>query len=74
MNSELENGVAVALQGRVPCNVIGTVEAGDMLVTSNIPGYAIVDNSPAIGTVLGKAVGTKQDADKGIVEIVVGRV
>ena len=74
MNSELENGVAVALQGRVPCNVIGTVEARDMLVTSNIPGYAIVDNSPAIGTVLGKAVGTKQDADKGIVEIVVGRV
>ena len=45
-----------------------------MLVASNIPGYAIVDNSPGVGAVLGKAVGTKQDADKGIVEIVVGRV
>ena len=74
MNSELQDSVAIALQGRVPCKVIGTVEAGDMLVASNIPGHAIVDNSPSIGSVLGKAVGTKQDADKGIVEIVVGRV
>ena len=74
MNSGLENGVAIALTGRVPCKVIGTVEPGDMLVASNIPGYAIVDNSPGVGAVLGKAVGSKQDADKGIVEIVVGRV
>ena len=34
----------------------------------------MVDNSPGVGAVLGKAVGTKQSADKGTVEIVVGRV
>jgi len=64
----------VALQGRVPCKVIGKVRKGDMLVASAIPGYAIVDNDPRVGTVIGKAVGEKLDADKGIVEVVVGRV
>ena len=30
-----------------------------MLVASAVPGYAIVNNDPKLGTVLGKAVGTK---------------
>ena len=76
MNSELkgDNVVGVALQGRVPCKVIGTVFKGDMLVTSAVPGYAIVNNDPKVGTVIGKAVGSKLGDDKGIVEVVVGRV
>jgi hypothetical protein len=45
-----------------------------MLVTSAIEGYAIVNNSPGIGQVIGKAVGSKLDEEKGLVEIVVGRV
>jgi hypothetical protein len=64
----------VALQGRVPVNVIGAVAKGDMLVASSIPGYAVVDNDPKVGTVIGKAVGVKTDSDRGIVEAVVGRV
>lgn len=76
MNSGLEGDTVmpIALQGRVPCKVIGKVEKGDMLVTSAISGYAMVDNRPSIGTVIGKAVGTKDTSDKGIVEVVVGRV
>ena len=76
MNSHLKGDhvVGVALQGRVPCKVIGRVAKGDLLVTSAVPGYAIVDNDPKIGTVIGKAVGTKDDMDRGIVEVVVGRV
>ena len=76
MNSMLkgDNVVGVALQGRVPCQVIGKVAKGDLLVTSAVPGYAIVDNDPRVGTVIGKAVGTKDDMDRGIVEVVVGRV
>ena len=64
----------IALQGRVPVKVIGKVQKGDMLVSSAIPGYAIVNNTPTVGTVIGKAVGTKEDDAKGIVEVVVGRV
>jgi len=76
MNSHLKGDhvIGVALQGRVPCKVIGRVAKGDILVTSAIPGYAIVDNDPRVGTVIGKAVGTKYDMDRGIVEVVVGRV
>ena len=76
MNSglEAEHVVGIALQGRVPCKVIGRVNKGDLLVTSAVAGYAIVDNDPKIGTVIGKAVGTKDDADRGVVEVVVGRV
>ena len=75
MNSALSglNVTALALQGRVPCKVIGKVEKGDLLVTSAIAGYAIVNNDPSVGTVIGKAVGSKEDADRGIVEIVVGK-
>tara|TARA_B110000503_G_scaffold52088_1_gene83845 strand:+ start:1613 stop:8398 length:6786 start_codon:yes stop_codon:yes gene_type:complete len=76
MNSALvgDHVVALALQGRVPCKVIGKVAKGDLLVTSAVPGYAIVDNDPKVGTVIGKAVGTKDDMDRGVVEVVVGRV
>lgn len=76
MNSSLdeENTVPLALQGRVMVKVIGKVEKGDLLVAAGIPGYAIVDNNPQVGTVLGKAVGSKTDDFKGVVEIVVGRV
>jgi hypothetical protein len=76
MNSALEGDhvVGLALQGRVPCNVIGEVRKGDILVTSAIPGYAIVNNTPGVGTVIGKAVGTKETSDRGVVEVVVGRV
>jgi hypothetical protein len=76
MNNQLEGDTVVplALTGRVPCKVIGTVAKGDMLVTSAVPGYAIVDNDPKMGTVIGKAVGTKEDDGKGTVEVVVGRL
>ena len=76
MNSHLKGDfvTGVALQGRVPCKVLGKVEKGDILVTAAKPGYAIVDNDPKIGTIIGKAVGVKTDDGYGIVEVVVGRV
>ena len=75
MNSHCEgdNVVAIALQGRVPCNVIGKVAKGDMLVASNVPGYAVVNNNPAVGSVIGKALGNKLDGERGTVEVVVGK-
>ena len=64
----------VALQGKVPVNVIGPVAKGDMLVASSIPGYAVVDNDPKVGSVIGKAIAIKTDSERGTVEAVVGRV
>lgn len=76
MNSELQGNTVVnlALTGRVPCKVLGQARKGDILVTSAIPGYAIVDNNPQVGTVVGKVLEDKLDSGKGVIEIVVGRV
>jgi len=70
MNSELD-GVAVALTGRVPCKVSGTVQKGDMMV-SNGNGGARAEANPAMGSVIGKAL---QDSEgDAVIEIVVGRM
>jgi len=76
MNSMLEGEhvIAIALQGRVPCRVLGKVSKGDLLVSSAVPGYAIVDNDAKVGTVIGKSLENKADDGRGIIEVVVGRV
>ena len=68
------NKVCVALQGRVPVNVLGKVNKGDLLVTSARPGYAIVNNDPKVGTVIGKALQTKVSSNEGVIEVAVGRL
>lgn len=65
--------VAVALQGRVPCKVIGSVKKGDLLCTSNVPGYATKAIDPTVGTIIGKAMQNKETFDPGVVEVAVGR-
>ena len=76
MNSALQGEfvTGIALQGRVPCKVIGKVKKGDIIITSAVPGYGAVDNNPTAGTIIGKAVGEKLDDFRGVVEVVVGRV
>jgi hypothetical protein len=46
------------LAGRVPVNVIGEVKAGDLLTTSNVPGFAMTCNDiqKCFGAILGKAM------------------
>jgi len=74
MNSHMESEyvAAVALQGRVPCRVTGTVRKGDMMVAT-LNGAARAEENPVLGSVIGKAV---QDFDGavGVIEILVGRV
>jgi|SaaInlStandDraft_1057018.scaffolds.fasta_scaffold00305_10 hypothetical protein len=68
-----DNVVDLALQGRIPCKVIGIVAKGDLLVTSAMPGYAIVNNDAKPGRVIGKSLENKGSQDKGVIEIMVGR-
>ena len=75
MNAECPGiKVCVALQGRVPCKVIGTVRKGDMLVTSSISGYATASELPRVGSVIGKALEDKTTLDEGVIEVAVGRL
>ena len=76
MNSEAGDDKThppVALQGRVPCKVIGKIKKGDMLVTSTISGVAIATTEPKIGTVIGKALENYDSDHIGMIEVVVGR-
>jgi hypothetical protein len=74
MNGALNgtNVVALALQGRVPCQVIGPVQKGDILVSAGF-GYAKVNNTPQPGTIIGKALQDYAMNAKGVIEVVVGR-
>jgi hypothetical protein len=51
--------VPMAVAGIVPCKVSaenGSIQPGDLLVTSATPGHAMRDEDPDVGTVLGKAL------------------
>lgn len=66
----------VALTGRVPCYVIGPVEKGDRLISSNTPGVATVISSYEVfenyTAIIGRALETNDNSDVKLVEILVG--
>jgi len=73
MNSQCE-GLPIALTGRVPCQVQGPVDKGDVLVTGAVPGIAQrigMEYQP--GCVLGKSLEAITDASISVIEVVVGR-
>jgi hypothetical protein len=75
MNGELKGTrVCLALQGRVPCKVVGTVKKGDMLTTAGIVGHAAKAMDPKVGTIIGKALEDKDYTEAGVIEVAVGRV
>jgi hypothetical protein len=74
MNAECPGiKVCIALQGRVPVNVLGKVMKGDILVTSARPGFAVVNNDPKCGAIIGKSLENKDDPGIGKIEVAVGR-
>ena len=64
--------IAIALQGRVPCNVRGPILKGDMLISSG-NGFAKASSNPGMGMVIGKAL-QNFDALEGVVEVAIGRL
>jgi hypothetical protein len=73
MNATLESAhvAAVALTGRVPTRVTGTVRKGDLMVSAG-NGAAKADNNARNGAVIGKAL-ENFDGAEGTIEVVVGR-
>jgi hypothetical protein len=74
MNSGLQakHVVALALTGRVPTKVTGTVRKGDMMISAG-NGKAQACATPTVGTVIGKAI-EDFDGTDGTIEVVVGRL
>jgi hypothetical protein len=73
MNSGAENSQPMVLAGRAPCKVIGPIQPGDLLTTSNIPGHAtkLDPTDWAPGVIIGKAL-DYCDAGEHIIEVVIG--
>ena len=80
MNSEAgssETHPYIALQGRVPCKVTGTVSKGDILVASEVSGTATkwLESSvdPRMTAYVGIAIEDKTTDGEGYVEVKVGK-
>jgi hypothetical protein len=67
--------VPVALTGRVPCQVTGTIHKGDRLVASNTVGVATVLDMTRYepGCIIGKALENYNSNNIGVIEVAVGR-
>lgn len=72
--NDKEQGVAVALVGKVPCKVDGIIKKGDLLTTSGRnAGHATKAIDPRLGSIIGKALENHDSADTGVIFISVGK-
>jgi hypothetical protein len=72
---QLADEIPLAIVGIVPCKVSaenGAIKAGDLLVASSRPGYAMkgTDRNRMLGAVIGKALGALEK-DTGVIEALV---
>lgn len=70
MNSE-SDGYSIALTGRVPVKVNGSVKKGDRLVQSVTDGVAIANNHTNCKSVIGRSLEDKTSSGEGLVEAIV---
>lgn len=56
--------------GAEPLKVVGPVVAGDLLVASDVPGHAMVNNEPLPGTVIGQAL-EDLDGESGVIKAMI---
>jgi hypothetical protein len=62
----------VIVHGRAQCRVVGIIKKGDLLVSSKIPGVAVVPTNNAIaGSIIGKALQEFSSDHIGNIEIAV---
>jgi len=75
MNSNQE-GISVALTGRVPCWVKGPINKGDRVVSSDIPGVGEKLNLDKYqpGCIIGKSLESLNNDEIKKIEVVVGRI
>ena len=73
MNKDAE-GLPVAMTGRCPVKVIGKINKGERLVSSDVPGVAWALGSDEYDTraIIGRALQNKDDGDAGTIEAVIG--
>ena len=71
-----DNVLAVALTGRVPCRVVGSIRKGDRLVSNGLHAgvaSALDMSQYQPGCIIGKALENYQSTEVGTIEVAVGR-
>lgn len=63
-------GLPIVL-GAEPVKVIGKVKQGDFIVSSKVKGYGMAEKNPKIGTIIGKAIQSKNTKGKGLIKIMI---
>jgi len=63
---------SIALAGRIPCNVKGKINKGDLLV-AGAGGFARAEKTPKIGSVIAKAMEDYDSTEIGQIEVMVWR-
>ena len=74
MNAEAgtnETHPAIALSGRVPVKVMGTVRKGDLMVTSAQTGVAMAADERVTGAIIGKAIEAHTGEGIGVIEVLI---
>jgi len=74
MNTEQQGEfvLPIALTGKVPTQVTGTIHKGDMMISAG-NGIAMACATPAVGMVIGKSL-EEFSGESGVINIVVGRL
>lgn len=67
-----EHAYPVALKGRVPCLVKGTVRKGQRIVASDVAGIGMATDHFDAAAIIGRAIGEKHSDEIGAVEVAVG--
>ena len=71
MNTD-SDGQPIALKGRVPVLIEGTVDPGSFIVSSDIPGVGVASDKYIAGAVIGKAIKAKTTNEIELHEVAVG--
>lgn len=73
MNKDAQ-GLPVAMTGRVPVKVVGTVKKGERLISSDMPGVAkgVANNHVSLQAIIGRALENKNDNGERVIEAVIG--
>ena len=71
MNAEMEDGLPIALSGRVRVRVVGKVEKFDKIILSDLSGVGVADNCSCGTCVVGRALESKETEEEGLVLCVV---
>jgi len=65
------NFIPIGMAGRVHVKVVGKVQIGDLLVSSDIPGVAMKSDQFIPGTIIGKCLESKNTDDIGMVRMLI---